>query len=321
MKILLVNHAHSELAKIARVIDRLGGQVIPVRLGYEALEKFESEHPDLILLDTALPDLSGCDVARKIRAAEAVNNWTPIIFTGAENNAADIEKAILAGGDDYLFKPVNEAILSAKVRAMYRIIQMRTSLVVLTRKLDTANQDLQRLSSSDGLTGIPNRRFFDETLEREWRRCRRLCNELSLIMCDVDHFKQFNDSYGHQAGDQCLQQVAKALAHQADRGSDTPARYGGEEFAVILPDTGPEGASIVAERIRQAVIALGIPHDGSLYGEVTVSLGIASMTPDESNQPQSLVMAADRALYRAKREGRNRAVCSNDLHFPETGDI
>lgn len=315
MKILLVNQTHSESAKITRVVENLGGSAIPCRLGYEALEKFKSEHPDLVLLDTDMPDISACEIAQKIRATEAANNWTPIIFTGAETSTTDIEKAILAGGDDYLFKPISDAILSAKIRAMYRIVQMRTSLVVLTRKLDTANQDLQRLSSSDGLTGIPNRRFFDETFEREWRRCRRLEKELSIIMCDVDHFKSFNDSYGHQAGDECLRQIAVALAEQADRGGDTPARYGGEEFAVILSDTNLSGAAIVAERIRQSVMSLAVPHDQSLYGVVTVSLGIACMSPNNSNEAQALLLMADQALYRAKHEGRNRIFYPNDTNL------
>ena len=321
MKVLLVTQAHSDLAKISRVITRLGGTVSPARLGYEGLERFESEHPDIILIDSQLPDIDGCVVAQKIRAKETASNWTPIVFIAAGNAESDIEKAVLSGADDYLFKPVNEAILLAKLRAMYRIIQMRTSLVVLTRKLDAANQDLLRLSSSDGLTGIPNRRYFDETLDREWRRSRRLGNELALIMCDVDHFKSFNDRYGHQAGDECLRQVAKALSGQADRGCDTPARYGGEEFSLILPDTDIDGAQIVAERARAAVAELGIPHSESIYGEVTVSLGVACMTPDEDNRSEMLIMAADRALYQAKKDGRNRVVCADNPTAPEVGEM
>lgn len=308
MKILLATPAHGDRAKISRVITRLGGTIMSAQLGYEALDQFVSGHPDIVLIDAQLPDLDGCAVAQKIRASENASQWTPILFMAAGSNDSDIEKAVLSGADDYFFKPVNESILHAKLRAMYRIIQMRTSLLVLTRKLDTANQELLRLSSSDGLTGIPNRRYFDETLEREWRRNRRLGKELALIMCDVDHFKKFNDLYGHQAGDECLRQVAQALSQQADRGADTPARYGGEEFALILPETDIDGAAIVGERVREAVAALGIPHAESLYGEVTVSLGIAAMIPDENNRSEMLVMAADQALYRAKREGRNRVV-------------
>ena len=207
---------------------------------------------------------------------------------------------------------MSEVVLSAKIRAMYRIVQMRTSLVVLTRKLDAANQELQRLSSSDGLTGIPNRRYFDEALDREWRRCRRVGKELALIMCDVDHFKRYNDYYGHQAGDECLRQVAEALKVGLDRGGDVLARYGGEEFVIVLPETSTGGALIVAERVRHAVMALGIPHAESSYSQVTLSLGLASMVPNESCQPSELLHAADQALYAAKHEGRNR-VCR---HIP-----
>lgn len=320
MKILLVDSTHSELARMNRTILHLGGKTISARSGCEALEQFEREHPDLILLAFPLPDLGANDFVQKVRTAETAGNWTPIIFMAAQSEDAEIERGILAGGDDFLFKPVSEALLSAKLRAMYRIVQMRTSLVALTRKLDTANQELLRLSSSDGLTGIPNRRYFDEALDREWRRSRRLGHELALIICDVDHFKRFNDFYGHQAGDECLRQVAQALAGAIDRGGDTPARYGGEEFVAILPDTDRDGAGIVAERIRQAVLALGIPHAQSIFGEVTISLGIACMVPDDKLQAKSLIQAADQALYQAKQEGRNRVCCHAQSYLLETGD-
>ncbi|MGE5386561.1 MAG: diguanylate cyclase domain-containing protein [Betaproteobacteria bacterium] len=306
MKILVVDPSVAERAAIGRHIEHLGGTAVMASHGLEALELFAEEIPDMVLLDVVLPDISGYEVARRIRASETAGNWTPIIFVTARSRDEDVEQGIAAGGDDYLHKPVSRAVLSAKIRAMHRIVQMRTSLLVMTRQLDAANQELVRLSSSDGLTGIPNRRYFDETLNREWRRSRRNSSALALIMCDVDHFKRFNDLYGHQTGDECLRRVARVLTQASDRGGDIPARYGGEEFSVILPDTSIDGAGIVAEKAREAVIALDIPHAQSPYGVVTISLGVASLIPDETGAPETLILAADQALYQAKHEGRNR---------------
>jgi len=172
-----------------------------------------------------------------------------------------------------------------------------------------AQSELQRLATRDGLTGVANRRSFDETLEAEWLRGTRDVKPLSLVMIDVDHFKHYNDAFGHQGGDVCLKAVARAMSGCCLRSADTIARYGGEEFAAILPSTTESGALLVAERIRTAILALDLPHpqnDG--VGRVSASLGVATLVPDRTLQLKSLVAAADAALYAAKREGRNRAV-------------
>jgi diguanylate cyclase (GGDEF)-like protein len=217
----------------------------------------------------------------------------------------------LPRGDDYLLKPVSEIVLGAKIRAMQRLVLMRTSLLALTQKLDAANKELVRISSSDGLTGVANRRFFDETIALEWRRARRHSNSIAMLMCDVDFFKLFNDTYGHQAGDDCLRKVATAISLNTERPSDFVARYGGEEFVVVLPETTIGGALMVAEKIRQAIRELNIAHESSPGGRVTMSIGIASAAPGFDNPPDDLIHAADKALYRAKREGRDR-VCRAD---------
>lgn len=315
MKTLIVDASSAETLFLRHCVQRQGGIALHTTSGYEALELFEHEKPDMVLLDVALPDLSGFEVARRIRATEDPGNWTPIIFVTGKTCDKDVEKGIAAGGDDYLFKPISEVVLAAKIRAMHRIVQMRTSLLVLTRKLDTANQELQRLSASDGLTGIPNRRFFDETLKREWRRHWRSGQELAMIMCDVDYFKRFNDRYGHQAGDDCLRLVAHTLYACLERGGDTPARYGGEEFAVILPDTSIAGAQLVAEKTRQAIMAQEIVHADSPHGHVSLSLGVASIVPREDVSPETLLQAADTALYAAKHEGRNRVCLAQSPTF------
>jgi diguanylate cyclase (GGDEF)-like protein len=173
----------------------------------------------------------------------------------------------------------------------------------------TAQDELQRLATRDGLTSVANRRSFDDMLNMEWRRASRESRALSLLMVDVDFFKRFNDTYGHQGGDECLRQVAAAMSGVVKRASDAVARYGGEEFAILLPATEPDGALIVAERIRAAVTALRLPHSGSEVADhVTVSIGVASIQVTGNGVPSSLVAAADAALYRAKHTGRNRVV-------------
>lgn len=175
--------------------------------------------------------------------------------------------------------------------------------------LHKANQELQRVAILDGLTQIPNRRRLDEYLEQEWKRAIREQLSLAFIMCDVDFFKRYNDTYGHQAGDQCLQQVAKAISHAVKRPADLVARYGGEEFAVILPNTDLAGAMQVATEITQAVAGLQIPHSNSAATTiVSLSIGVAVMIPTVQTLPAVLVQAADTALYQAKTQGRNRII-------------
>lgn len=305
MKALVIEDTATGQALICHLLERMGIQPIQARDGLAGITLFEQEAPSLILLDIILPDVDGFEVARRIRAMEKPGEWTPIIFLTALTKDEDLERGIEAGGDDYIFKPVSEVVLGAKVRAMQRIVQMRYSLLVLARKLDSANRELTRLSAVDGLTGIANRRQFDEALEREWRRCLRLRKPLSLVMCDVDLFKQYNDNYGHQAGDECLKAVAATLKERLRRPADIVARYGGEEFAAILPDTGLEGALRVAEIMRSGIQSLGISHEGSAAGVVTVSLGVAAMQPQGAEGVSRLLGAADWALYEAKRLGRN----------------
>lgn len=307
MKALLIEDTLTSATLVSHQLRKMGIEPILARDGERGIELFKAERPDLILLDIIMPGMDGFEVARRIRQLEQAGEWTPIIFLTARTSDADLEKGISVGGDDYLIKPVSETVLAAKVKAMQRIAQMRYSLLVLTRKLDDANQELTRLSSLDGLTGIPNRRQFDEILLREWRRSGRQAKPLSILLCDVDHFKQFNDGYGHQVGDECLKAVARTLQSALRRPADLVARYGGEEFAAILPDTDLPGALRVAEVMRSAVEGLRITHRFTPNGVVTVSIGVASMIPPRGEaESAALLKRADDALYGAKQAGRNR---------------
>lgn len=309
MKVLVIEDTVTSAALICRMLGGMGLETVHRRDGEAGIDAFRQSRPDLVLLDVVMPGMDGFEVARRIRQLESDGEWTPIIFLSARTRDEDIERGIAVGGDDYLVKPVSEAVLKAKVRAMQRIAHMRASLVALTRKLDEANRELTRLSAFDGLTGIANRRTFDATLSREWRRSARSGAPIALMVVDVDCFKQFNDAYGHQVGDECLKAVARALAGNTRRPVDLVARYGGEEFAVVLPDTDAQGAAIVAESMRSAVEALAITHRHSTAARVvTVSVGIAVTRPERSDDGgfATLVARADEALYRAKRDGRNR---------------
>ncbi|MBL8437491.1 MAG: diguanylate cyclase [Zoogloeaceae bacterium] len=309
MKVLLIEDTMTSATLVRHQLSKLGLTSLYAPDGPTGIEAFLREKPDLVLLDVIMPGMDGFEVARRLRQLEQAGEWTPIIFLTARTSDEDLQRGIDVGGDDYLVKPISEGVLGAKIRAMQRIAQMRYSLLVLTRKLDDANQELTRLSGVDGLTGIPNRRRFDDTLVREWKRAARSESEVALLAADVDCFKQYNDSLGHQAGDDCLRAVARCLDAQLRRPTDLVARYGGEEFFAILPETSREGARQVAEGLRQAVEALQLPHGRSTAAPVvTVSIGVAvaRASPSLEGGVFALLKAADQALYQAKRGGRNQ---------------
>ena len=202
-------------------------------------------------------------------------------------------------------------LLVAQSQILLRVTQL---LEQLYRELESANQQLQRLASLDGLTQVANRRQFDAYLETEWRRLMREEKPLSLIMCDVDYFKLYNDTYGHQAGDECLKKVALAISTAAKRPADLAARYGGEEFAVVLPNTDASGAVHVAQLIRSQLRDCAIAHEASAVSEsVTLSFGVASLVPTFRSSPDRLIAAADAVLYRAKQQGRDRIILSQSF--------
>ncbi len=314
MRILYADDSRTLRVSTSELLRSMGHEVIEAQQGQQAVNLFRVQTLDLVILDVDMPVMDGYEAARQIRALSGDNDWIPIIFLSGHVQETDVAKGIEAGGDDYLMKPVGAVVLRAKINAMQRITDMRRRLVDLSRELGVKNQALEVSSSQDGLTGIPNRRAFDLALEREWQRAVRTRSPLALILGDVDHFKNYNDSYGHLRGDECLKIVAGALHQAARRKVDLVARYGGEEFALLMPDTPPVSALLVAGRALEAVRGLRLPHGGSATsGHVTVSLGVCAGVPASAKQRDELVRIADRALYDAKSKGRNQAVM---LPFP-----
>jgi diguanylate cyclase (GGDEF)-like protein len=313
MKVLVVEDSKVTMKALCNYLERMGiHHPLTAATGRAAIDLFRKNRPDIVLLDAILPDIDGFDVAKQIRAMEKGDEWSAILFLTSMAKDEDLAHGIAVGGDDYLMKPVSEVVLEAKVRAMRRLVDMQRSLVGVSHKLNAANRELQRLATTDGLTGIANRRMFDELARREWRRCVRVKRPMSLVMVDVDHFKAYNDTYGHQAGDDCLKAVAAQVARAAPRASDLAARYGGEEFVLVLGDTTLDGANWVANNIRQHVDDLGMTHNASPLRHITVSCGVASMTPYDGLPLETLLNAADNAMYRAKTLGRNRVVCAGE---------
>lgn len=262
--------------------------------GAEALQLMREERPDLVLLDAEMPGMSGYEVCETIRADASLNTVPVVFLTGNGDTAAEV-RGLEAGAVDFITKPVNEALLLARVRTQLRI--------------KTLSDDLRLMACTDGLTGVANRRHFDDMLRLEWERNAREGTPLALLMVDVDHFKRFNDCHGHPAGDVCLQAVARALASVARRPADLVGRVGGEEFAVLLPATDLAGARRVAQEAIEAVHALAVPHDDSPTApHVTASIGVSACSAAgfECSATATLMRAADEALYAAKTAGRNR---------------
>ncbi len=278
-----------------------------------AIKEAAAFRPTVILQDLVMPDIDGLMLLKFFRSNPETNS-VPIIVLSTKEDPKIKSEAFGLGASDYLVKFPDKIEVIARIRAHSRSFlaqkqrdEAYEAMREMQKELELKNAELERLSSQDGLTGIANRRVFDEFITKEWMRGARERKPLSLILIDIDHFKKYNDNYGHQGGDDCLRQVAQALASAVRRPGDLVARYGGEEFAVVMPDTDAEGAAKIADTLRSRIEELNLRHEYSTTADhVTISLGVATMIPDAARESDELVAAADKALYEAKEAGRNR---------------
>lgn len=297
MNVLIVEDSRSLRITIQVCVEDLGHKALCAETGEEGLEIFNNSNVDLILMDINLPGINGFEVTRRIRE-QLKNDWIPIIFLSAQNSDDAFIEGIGAGGDAYLFKPVNAAVLQSMVSAMGRIASIQD-------QLQEANRQLESMAYFDPLTKLLNRRGMMNAMEREWSRSKRNKLELSILLLDVDHFKAYNDFYGHLEGDRCLESISETLQNATLRPADMACRFGGEEFLVLLPETSQQGAREVGLRILEALRDAKLPHEKSNTAEyVTVSIGVASNI--DQTDIESMIKSADEHLYEAKAAGRNQ---------------
>ncbi len=293
--ILAVDDSPENLDLIRSILEPYYTVKVAVQ-GNLALHIATSQQPDLILLDIMLDDMDGYDICRQLKSLDKTRD-IPIVFLTSKRNEEDEVFGFKIGGSDYITKPFSPQIVLARVRTQ---IQLKT-------KTDL----LGKLASLDGLTELSNRRAFDAAIVRQWNQANRSTMPLSLLMLDIDCFKQYNDYYGHPAGDECLKKIASTLRQNTQRAEDLVARLGGEEFAILLPHTDSTGALLRAEQYRQAIEAIKIPHIHSLpLPFVSISVGVATLHGHNYSSATNLLQAADDALYQAKNRGRNQVCVS-----------
>lgn len=308
MKILVAEDNLADRLIIRRHLQSMQHEVMLAQNGEEAIELFKKEDPELILLDVRMPGMDGYATVQKIRCVEL--EWRPILFLSSNTEPEAFVAGIKAGGDDYLYKPINRDVLEAKLIAMERIVAMRNQLITVTAELAWENEKAQQIANVDGLTGLANRRYLNQVLDQEIKRAAREKQPLSVIMIDIDYFKHYNDHFGHLAGDDALRKVAKLLRSSVNRAADLASRFGGEEFCIILPNTVSKGGEEIAEELRKSVLEARILHADDLeIPWLTISLGVSCQVPEVDASVDELLHLADEALYQAKAAGRNR-VCS-----------
>ena len=305
--ILIVDDNPTNLAVIAQVLYGAGYMTRVAMDGAAAIAQVKNNPPDLILLDIQMPVINGFEACKQLKSDHSTAH-IPIIFITASDSVASKVKGLSLGAVDYITKPFQNEEVLARVKVHLQLRNLTNKVQEQAIALKKANLELQRLANLDGLTKVANRRCFDNHLQKEWLRHSRAKNYLSLILGDIDYFKDFNDCFGHQDGDTCLYAVAQAIQAVLNRPDDLVARYGGEEFAIILPNTHPQGALQVAELIRRTISTLEITHKSSnLTSHITMSLGVSSLIPKPSTSFDSLISQADQSLYIAKRNGRDQS--------------
>lgn len=301
-KILLVEDNQTQAKVICNCLARNGYEIVQVDNGMTAIKIAKSKRIDLILLDLMLPDIDGNEVCRWLKLNPDTKS-IPIIMLTAKGDSNDKVAGLKAGADDYLPKPFDEGELNARIYARLRVKSQQDELQQKNRQLETMLTRVETLAIMDSLTGLFNRRRFETILSNEFKKSQRYLHPLTCLMIDIDHFKEINDTFGHQAGDQVLKEAASCI--QANiREVDTLARWGGEEFVVLSPNTSKENAMRAAERILNSISVNAFTTIGSR--SLTVSIGIAGIPDSEIDTTEKLIHAADLAMYEAKRKGRNR---------------
>ncbi|NEQ95664.1 MAG: diguanylate cyclase [Cyanothece sp. SIO2G6] len=322
--ILIVNDHPDSRARLHQALVQESFNVTIADNGEAAIAQLSDSPIDLILLNVVMPGIDGFETCDRIKRNPDTCD-IPIIFTTTYPDSDQRLMGLSIGAVDYISQPfdIDEVVARVKIHLKQwfahqnlqrRVRQHEHTIQVLEKN----NYALARLANLDGLTQIANRYCFDEALTEEWLRLSREQQPLGLILCDVDHFKRYNDCYGHQAGDDCLRMIARFLYQAVRRPADLVARYGGEEFVALLPGTDVDGLYHIAEAIRTGVESLEIPHKQSqVYQVVTVSLGGCSLIPDRDMCPSTIVQLADKALYHAKGKGRNQFSIAKYLGSPE----
>ena len=319
-KILIVDDRVENLLALEGLLDEFDIGLFKANSGEEALAYTLDHEFALILLDVQMPGMDGYEVAELLRGNKKTKHIPIIFVTAASKAMSHIFKGYELGAVDYLHKPLVPMVFRSKVGVFIELFAQKEALreksqefnrklvelEELQQQLEETNEQLLMLSTTDGLTGLLNRRRFDQVFNEEWKRAERGQRPLSLLMLDIDHFKAYNDTYGHQSGDDCLRDVAKQLAGISLREGDKLARVGGEEFAIVLPETDSEGAIEVAMRVKTSIDELAKPHCSSPSSQyLTVSVGVSTVIPGPDLAPRRLMEAADMALYQAKHSGRN----------------
>lgn len=304
--ILIVDDNPTNLSVLSQVLKSEGYKTRFAIDGESAIEQINEELPNMILLDIQMPGMDGFETCTSLKSHPDTKD-IPVIFITASVDVDSKVKGLSLGAVDYITKPFQHEEVIARVNIHLQNRYLTQKIQKQAIELLHANQQLQRLANLDGLTEVANRRKFDEYLQHEWLRLSREKQYLSILLTDIDHFKDYNDNYGHQAGDLCLKKVADILQKSIRRPADLVARYGGEEFAVILPNTPLEGAITVASEIHKSLENQQIIHECSPVSSIlTISLGITTLIPTSELTCADLISFTDKALYRAKRSGRNR---------------